>query len=158
MIEKILELIELKNFGELRRELEELNPIDIAPVFDELETEKRALFFRLLPKEFAAEVFIELDADMQEALIKGFSDSELKDILDELYLDDAVDIIEEMPANVVKRILRQSDKETRRAINELLNYPKDSAGSIMTPEFVDLKKDMTVGEAFNRIRKNEVGS
>ena len=156
MTEKILELLELKKYGELRRELEELNPIDIAPFFDDLEGERRALLFRFLPKEFAAEVFIELDADMQEALIKGFSDSELKEVIDDLYLDDAVDIIEEMPANVVKRILRQSDKETRRRINELLNYPKDSAGSIMTPEFVDLKKDMTVEEAFAHIRKTAV--
>ena len=153
MIEKITELLEKKKYGELRTVLEETNPMDLAAVFEELETEWEIIVFRLLPKELAAETFVELDAEMQENLIKNFSDKELKAVIDELFLDDAVDIIEEMPANVVKRILKQSDKETRLAINELLNYPKDSAGSIMTPEFVNLKKHMTVAEAFDYIRK-----
>lgn len=153
MEQKILELLENKRFSQLRALLEEINPIDLAPVFEELEQEKQVLLFRILPKEFAAETFVELDGDMQESLIKSFSDSELKAVLDELYLDDTVDIIEEMPAGVVKRILRQSDREARKAINELLKYPKDSAGSLMTPEYVDLKKSMTVSEAFAHIRK-----
>jgi len=156
MTEKIIELLEKKKYTVLRTELEGINPVDVSPIFGELEPERRPLLFRILPKGFAAEVFIELEAEMQEALIKSFSDSELKEILDELYLDDTVDIIEEMPANVVKRILRQSDKETRRQINELLKYPKDSAGSIMTPEFVDLKREMTVEEAIAKIRRTGI--
>ena len=111
------------------------------------------LVFRLLPKEQAAEVFVELDSDQQEMLIQGFSNTELKEVLDELYLDDTVDIVEEMPANVVKRILRHSDPETRKSINEILKYPDDSTGSIMTTEFVDLKATMTVEDALKRIRR-----
>ena len=153
MIEKILNLLETKSLKELREMVEEINPIDLAPIFEELEPEKQVLLLRLLPKELAAETFVELDGDMQEALILKFSDKELKAVVDELYLDDAVDIIEEMPAGIVKKILRGADAETRKAINELLKYPKDSAGSIMTPEYIDLKKNMTVQEAFGRIRK-----
>lgn len=156
MEQKIIELLESKQFSKLRALLEDINPIDLAPVFEELDSEKQVLLFRILPKEFAAEMFVELDGDMQESLIKSFSDNELKAVLDELYLDDTVDIIEEMPAGVVKRILRQSDREARKAINELLKYPKDSAGSIMTPEYVDLKKTMTVSEAFAHIRKTGI--
>ena len=110
------------------------------------------MVYRLLPKELAAEAFAEMDKDLQEILIQAFSDKELQEVLDELYLDDAVDIIEEMPANVVKRILRQTKPEVRKKINEILHYPEDSAGSIMTIEYVDLKKDMTVEDAFSRIR------
>lgn len=117
-----------------------MNPADIASVLDEVSANQRLLMFRLLAKEEAAETFVELDSDNQESLIHAFSDSELKEVLDELYLDDAVDVIEEMPATVVKRILRNADSETRESINTLLKYPEDSAGSIMTPEFVDLKK------------------
>ena len=114
------------------------------------------LFFRLLSKEDAADTFVELEGDTQEALIHGISDTELREVLDELYLDDAVDIIEEMPATLVKRILQNTDRETRNSINILLKYPEDSAGSMMTPEFVDLKKDMTVEDAFKRIRRTGV--
>ena len=153
MIDTILNLLETKALKELRVMVEEINPIDLAPVFDELEPEKQVLLFRLLPKELAAETFVELDGDMQEALILKFSDKELKAVVDELYLDDAVDIIEEMPAGIVKKILRGADSQTRKAINELLKYPKDSTGSIMTPEYIDLKKNMTVRDAFERIRK-----
>lgn len=153
MTEKILELLEQKAFKKLRELILDINPIDIAPVFEELDPEKRLLLFRLLPKEYAAEIFVEFDGDMQESLIKSLGDKELKAVMDELYLDDAVDIIEEMPAGIVKKILRGADRETRKTINELLKYPKDSAGSLMTPEFVDLKKQMTVSEAFDRIRK-----
>lgn len=115
--------------------------------------EKVPLVFRLLPKELAAEVFVELDSDEQELLIQSFSNTELKEVLDELYLDDTVDIVEEMPANVVKRILRHCDPEMRKSINEILKYPEDSTGSIMTMEFVDLKQTMTVEAAFKRIRR-----
>ena len=128
----------------------------MAAIFEELPTEQRLLLFRLLPKEEAAETFVELNGDTQEALITAFSDTELKEVIDELYLDDTVDIIEEMPATVVKRILKNTDTQTRKSINTLLKYPEDSAGSIMTPEFVDLKKDSTVEDAFKRIRRTGV--
>ena len=110
----------------------------------------------MLTKENAAETFVEFDGDTQENLIRAFSDTELREVLDEIYIDDAADIIEEMPATIVKRILKNTDKETREAINTILKYPDDSAGSIMTPEFVDLKKDMTVEDAFKRIRRTGV--
>ncbi len=156
MLENILELYELKRFSKIRGILGEMNPVDIAAILNELEKDKQVVLFRLLPKGLAAEAFVELDGDMQEALIKSFSDSELRDVLNELFLDDTVDIIEEMPAGVVKRILSQSDPQTRRTINELLNYPRESAGSIMTTEFIDLKKDMTVEEAFAHIRATAI--
>lgn len=111
------------------------------------------MLFRLLPKTLAAETFVEMDSDTQESLIAAFNDKELQEVMEELFIDDTVDIIEEMPANVVKRMIRQADPETRRLINEILNYPSDSAGSIMTIEFVDLHKDMTVSEAFDKIRR-----
>ncbi len=112
--------------------------------------------FRLLPKEQAAETFVEMEPDAQELLIQGFSDRELKEVVDELYLDDAVDLVEEMPANVVRRILSQADPETRKSINELLRYPENSAGSIMTTEYVSLRPGMTVEEAILRIRRTGV--
>jgi CBS domain-containing protein len=112
--------------------------------------------FRLLPKELAADTFVEMDSDLQEALIAAFSDRELREVIDEMFLDDTVDIIEEMPANVVKRILKNVDADTRKSINEVLNYPEDSAGSIMTIEYVDLRPDMTVKEAFEHIRRTGV--
>lgn len=153
MTEEILELLKAKQYSKLKEILSETEPADIAYMFDDLPTENMPLLYRLLPKELAAEVFVELDADTQELLIRGFSDSELKEVLDELYLDDAVDIIEEMPANVVKRIIRHTEPEMRNHINEILNYPKDSAGSVMTIEFVHLRGDMTVQDAFTRIRR-----
>ncbi len=156
MIEEILTLIENKEFVRLRSTLSEMNAPDIAAMVDEIPEEYVLRLFRLLPKELAADTFVEMDADTQEHLIKRFSDKELHDVLDEMYLDDTVDIIEEMPANVVKRILRQSDPQTRSEINKILNYPKDSAGSIMTIEYVDLKTHMTVAQAFERIRKTGV--
>ena len=116
--------------------------------------EYRAVMFRLLPKDIAADVFVELESDSQEMLIKSFSNTELESILDELYLDDTVDIIEEMPANVVKRILKYSDPDTRKEINKILQYPEDSAGSIMTTEFIKLRQYNTVEQAFDIIRKN----
>lgn len=133
-----------------------MNPADIASVFDGLEESRLPLLFRLLPKELAAETFVEMEPDAQELLIRGFSDSELREVLDELYVDDAVDIVEEMPANVVRRILSQADPDMRKDINEILRYPENSAGSIMTTEYVSLRPGMTVEEAILRIRRTGV--
>ena len=152
LLEKIEEYIARKRYADLRDLLLPMEAADIASLCGELD-EKVALVFRLLPKEQAAEVFVELDSDQQELLIQSFSNTELKEVLDELYLDDTVDIVEEMPANVVKRILKHSDPEMRKSINEILKYPDDSTGSIMTTEFVDLKEDMTVEAALKRIRR-----
>ena len=154
--ETIKKLLEEKKFNTLRDILVTMKPYDIAAVFEELQDEKTPILFRILPKELAAETFVEMDEDTQEFLIHGFSDSELKEIVNELFVEDAVDIIEEMPANVVKRILRQADKDMRREINELLKYPEDSAGSIMTTEFIVLRPDMTAEMAIKRIRRTGV--
>ena len=156
LTETIKKLLEEKKYNTLRDILVTMMPYDIAAVFEELQDEKTPILFRILPKELAAETFVEMDEDTQEFLIHGFSDSELKEIVNELFVDDAVDIIEEMPANVVKRILRQADKEMRREINELLKYPEDSAGSIMTTEFIVLRPDMTAEMAIKRIRRTGV--
>ena len=152
-MERIEDLISRKRYAELRDLLLPLEAPDIAQLCGDLDEQTLPLVFRLLPKEQAAEVFVELDSDQQELLIQGFSNTELKEVLDELYLDDTVDIVEEMPANVVKRILRHSDPEMRKSINEILKYPDDCAGSIMTTEFVDLKATMTVEDALKRIRR-----
>ena len=136
-------LLDDKKYHSLRDILSTMNPADIAAVFDELPESRLPLLFRLLPKELAAETFVEMDTDAQALLIRGFSDSELKEVIDELYVDDAVDIVEEMPANVVQRILTQADPEMRKQINEILRYPEDSAGSIMTTEYVSLRPNMT---------------
>ena len=154
--EKISNLFEEKKYSQIKESVAEMNSADIALIFEEIPEDKRLLLFRLLPKEEASDAFVELDGDTQEALIRAFSDNELKEVIDELYLDDTVDIIEEMPATIVKRILRSTDAETRASINALLKYPEDSSGSIMTPEFVDLKKDNTVEDAFKRIRRTGV--
>jgi magnesium transporter len=153
LLDELEENIQNGKYSPLRSKLELLEPVDIAWLLGEVAEEERAPVFRLLPKEMAAEVFAELEPDEQEALIEVFADRELKAVLDGLYSDDAADLIEEMPANMVKRILKQTDPQKRNVINQLLNYPKDSAGSIMTTEFMDLKADMTVQEAFDRIRK-----
>ena len=153
LLEKIEEMTRRKQYKALRDILVELEPADIADLFDDLPEEMLPLLFRLLPKEPAAELFVELEPDVQEMLIRGFSNTELKEVLDELYLDDAVDIVEEMPAGVVKRILKHADPDTRKSINEILKYPEDSAGALMTTEFVDLKRDMTVEDALKRIRR-----
>ncbi len=149
----IMSLLEEKKYPSLRDILVTMNPSDIAGVFLELEQERIPLLFRLLPKELAAETFVEMEPEHQQMLIQGFSDKELKEVVDELYLDDAVDLIEEMPANVVRRILAQADPDTRKSINELLRYPENSAGSIMTTEYVGLRPQMTVGESILRIRR-----
>ena len=153
LLEEIEEMTRRKQYKALRDILVELEPADIADLFDDLPEEMLPLLFRLLPKEPAAELFVDLEPDVQEMLIRGFSNTELKEVLDELYLDDAVDIVEEMPAGVVKRILKHADPDTRKSINEILKYPEDSAGALMTTEFVDLKRDMTVEDALKRIRR-----
>lgn len=155
MQEEIFELIEGKKYARLRELLSDMNPADIAQILEEIPEKELPVIFRILPKELAAEVFVEMDSEMQQLLIEAFSDRELREVMDELFMDDTVDIIDEMPATVAKRILRQTDANTRKMINQLLAYPDDSAGSIMTTEYVDLKKTMTVDEAFDRIR--EVG-
>ena len=150
----LMELVEQHQYRRLREELSQMNEVDVAEFLDELDVEQEILVFRLLPKDMAAEVFTYLEnAEDQEKLIGALSDKELREVLDELYLDDTVDLIEDMPANVVSRILRNTDASTRSQINQLLNYPKDSAGSIMTTEFVDLHPNATVQESFARIRR-----
>ena len=156
LTESIKMLLEEKKFNTLKDILVTMKPYDIASIFEELQDEKMPILFRILPKELAAETFVEMDEEFQEFLIHGFSDRELKEVVDELFIDDAVDLIEEMPANVVKRILRQADKDTRKQINELLKYPEDSAGSIMTTEFIVLRLDMTAEMAIKRIRRTGV--
>lgn len=152
-VDKILKLIEEKKFFKLRETLIEMNPADIATIFEEVNQKDITLLFRVLPKELAANTFTYLESNMQQRLIEAFSDRELSDVIEELFMDDTVDIIEEMPANVVNKILKNVDPQTRTLINELLNYPDDSAGSIMTTEYVALKGGMTVEEAFAHIRK-----
>ena len=157
IVEKaILSMLEGKKYSTLRDILATMNPSDVAGLFDGLEDKQIPLMYRLLPKELAAETFVEMEADAQELLIRGFSDNELKEVLDELYVDDAADLVEEMPANVVKRILKNADPEMRKSINQILRYPEYSAGSIMTTEFVSLRPNMTVEEAILRIRRQGV--
>lgn len=150
--ETALELLETKQFSKLKLLLAEMNSADIAELLSDLSNEALLLAFRILPKDQAADIFVEMDSDEQEMLIQSFSDNELKAVVNDLFVDDAVDILEEMPANVVKRILRFTNPETRRWINEILKYPEDSAGSIMTVEYVRLKKNMTVDDAIMHIR------
>ncbi len=157
IVEKaILKMLEDKKYAALRDILVVMNPSDIAVLFSGMEEKQIPLLFRLLPKELAAESFVEMEPEAQELLIRGFSDNELKEIVDELYVDDAADLVEEMPANVVKRILKQADPEMRRSINQILRYPEYSAGSIMTTEYVSLRPNMTVEEAILRIRRQGV--
>lgn len=151
--EHIDSLIEKRNFLRLKQILSDMQPADIAEILDEAKDKDILVIFRLLPKELAAEVFVEFDSDKQEFLLNAFSDKELREVLDELFMDDAADIIDEMPASVAKRILKNTDANTRRMINQLLAYPDDSAGSIMTTEYIDLKRTMTVDEALDKIRR-----
>ena len=154
IVEKALvKMLEDKKYATLRDILVTMNPADIAELFSSIEEKKIPVLFRVLPKELAADTFVEMEPEEQEILIKGFSDNELKEILDELYVDDAADLVEEMPANVVKRILRQADPEMRSSINQILRYPENSAGSIMTTEYVSLRPQMTVEESILRIRR-----
>ena len=157
IVEKaVLRMMEDKKYATLRDILVTMNPSDVAGLFDGLEEKQIPLMYRLLPKELAAETFVEMEPEAQELLIRSFSDNELKEVVDELYVDDAVDLVEEMPANVVRRILASADPDTRKTINELLRYPENSAGSIMTTEYVSLRPSMTVGEAILRIRRQGV--
>ena len=152
----LLKMLEDKKYATLKDILVTMNPSDVAGLFDGLEDKQIPLMFRLLPKELAAETFVEMEPEAQELLIRGFSDNELKEVLDELYVDDAADIVEEMPANVVKRILKNADPEMRSSINQILRYPEYSAGSIMTTEYVSLRPSMTVEEAILRIRRQGI--
>ena len=156
MNEKILELLEAKKYSEIGALLKDMNPADAAVMLEGLPEQKMPIVFRLLSKELAADTFAYMDGDAQEILVRGFSDKELDEVMEQLFLDDTVDMLEEMPANVVKRVLRHVDADTRKMINQVLNYPKDSAGSIMTMEYVDLKRSMTVEQAFERIRATGV--
>ena len=152
----ILQMLEDKKYATLRDILSTMNPFDVAGLFNDLEEKQIPLMFRLLPKEQAAETFVEMDTEAQELLIRGFSDNELKEVLDELYVDDAADLVEEMPANVVKRILKNADPEMRSSINQILRYPEYSAGSLMTTEYVSLRPHMTIEEGILRIRRQGV--
>ena len=152
----LLKMLEAKKYAALRDILLVMYPSDIAELFGDIDEDRIPLLFRLLPKELAAETFVEMEPDAQELLIRSFSDNELKEIVDELYVDDAADLVEEMPANVVKRILKQADPEMRKSINQILRYPENSAGSLMTTEYVSLRPEMTVEEAILRIRRQGV--
>lgn len=156
MNEEILELLQRQEYVALKPILSAMNGIDVAEIFEEVDNETLPILFRILPKDLAAETFVEMDAERKELLINRLNDRELRGVMDELFLDDTVDLLEEMPASVVKRLLAQSDKETRTYINEILKYPKDSAGSIMTIEFVALRASMTVKTAFEKIRKTAI--
>jgi len=156
-LDEILMLLKERNYAVLKPLLSSMNAIDLAEVFEETESDADLLIlFRILPKDLASETFVEMDSDVKERLIHKLTDRELRAVLDELFLDDTVDFIEEMPASVVRRVLAQSDSETRASINEILKYPKDSAGSIMTIEFVSLRPTMTVDDAFERIRRTAI--
>lgn len=153
LIINIREKLENKDLNSVREILENTQPQDIAILFKELSDEEMIKLYRILSKDLAVETFAEMDPDLQEELIKALTDKELKEVIDELFTDDTVDLIEEMPSNVVKRILRTIPPEERKLINEFLRYPENSAGSVMTDEFVDLKENMTVKDAFDKIRK-----
>ena len=157
MIANVLELLKNKQYAALQKVLDDLNPADIAEAMEtiyddgDINNDELVRLYRLLPKDLAADTFVELNSDMQEVLITAFSDKELRAVLDDMYLDDTVDVIEEMPANVVTRLLKNVDAETRRNINIILKYPEDSAGSIMTIEYAELHPYMTVQDAFTEI-------
>mgnify|MGYP001126301515 CR=1 FL=1 len=155
-LEEVIELIENKRINELRKYLENINSADFPSILEQIDEEKKIMVYRILPKSKAAEVFVELDHDAQEKLINYLTDNEIKNVMNEIYMDDAVDLIEEMPSFVVKRILANTKSENRKIINELLKYPDDTAGSLMTTEFVDLEEDMTVDEAFKIIKESGI--
>ncbi len=151
--ERMADLLDRHEFKQLKEELESIHPVDIVDAFEELDKKQRTLVFRLLAKEEAAEVFTDMNSDMREDLINALSDSELEEVMDEMYVDDTVDVLEEMPANVVDRLLMVTDEDTRQKINALLQYPEDSAGSIMNIEYISLRKEMTVADAILKIRQ-----
>ena len=154
--EDIVALLRTRKYATLKPMLARMNPVDASRVFDELDEAESLMLFRLFPKDLAAEVFVELDTERQQALIERLNNVEVRAVMGELFVDDVVDVIEEMPANVVKRMLAQSDENTRMYVNEILRYPKDSAGSIMTVEFVSLRPEMTVDEAEEKIRRTAI--
>lgn len=156
MKEKILEFVEQGRFVEAREELICMNVVDIAQFFEETDKHKLLVMFRILPKEIASGVFTHMPYELQRYIIETITDREAKNILDELFLDDTIDFLEEMPANVVKKVLKNSDEDTRKLINQFLNYPENSAGSIMTIEYVDLKREMTVKQAIQHIKKTGI--
>ena len=156
--DEIVTLLKERRFSTLKPLVASMNAVDISEVFEEISSDDMPIFFRILPKSLASEAFVELDRDIKHELINKLTDLEIKSVMDEMFIDDTVDLIEEMPANVVKRLLRQSDKETRAMINEILKYPKDSAGSIMTTEYISLREEMTVKEAFEKIRASAIDS
>lgn len=151
--EQMTELLDRHDYKKLKEELESVHPVDIVDAFDDLDKKERILVFRLLAKEEAAEVFTDMDSDMREDLINALTDSELEEVMEEMYVDDTVDVLEEMPANVVDRLLMVTDEDTRTKINALLQYPEDSAGSIMNIEYISLRKEMTVADAILKIRQ-----
>ena len=155
-MERIKELIENKQYTLLRQELSELNEADIAALLEELPEEELIKIFRILPKTIAADVFAYLSIETEQLIITKLTEREATNIINNLMADDATDLMEEMPASVVKKLLANANSETRRDINHLLRYPEDSAGSIMTVEFVDLKENLTVEQAINRLRKTGV--
>lgn len=152
MEEMILALLSKRHFTELKSILSEINPADLVEYLDAIPKNELLLVFRILPKELAAETFVEMDSDMQKHLISAFSDKELRDVVSELFVDETVEVIDEMPASVAKRIIAQADPQTRKEINQILAYPDDSAGSLITTEYVDLKKHITVADAFKHIK------
>ncbi len=153
VLENLLEMLEERRYKELKTELENMHPVDIAEMMEELDEKQILLIFRLLEKDEAAEVFTEMNTDLRENLLNALTDSEIAEFMEEMYLDDTVDIVEELPANVVDRLLLSTDEETRAQINELLKYPEDSAGSIMNVEYIAFQKEMTVEEAILKIRQ-----
>lgn len=150
---ELMELLDSRQYSAFMHRLDDLNPVDAAEFLSSLPEQRLPVVFRLLKKDTAAEIFAELDSDAQESIIRGMSDREIAAMLEELYTDDAVDMLEEMPANVVNRIMRNATAETRAEINRFLAYPEHSAGSVMTSEFIDLRKDMTCADAITRIRR-----
>lgn len=153
ILEIILEKLENREFKEIKEILEDMHPVDVAEMLEEMEDKQMILVFRLLQKDEAAETFTEMNSDTRQVLLNALSDSEIKEVMDEMYLDDTVDVLEEMPANVVDRLLMMTDEETRKQINTLLNYPEDSAGSIMNVDYIAFSKDMTVEDAILKIRQ-----
>ena len=156
LLETIYRLLDEKKIGELHSFFRDMRPADIAELLAEVKDDRLLIFFRVLPKELAADTFVLMDTDQMESLIEAFSDRELTALIEDMYLDDAVDVIEEMPANVADRILSRASNETRREINALLKYPHDSAGSILTTEYIRLYPDMTVSQAFDVIRRTGI--
>ncbi|MEE3468975.1 MAG: CBS domain-containing protein, partial [Eubacterium sp.] len=151
-IEELNELLKTKQYRLLREKINDINEVDLAEFIEDLDHEQRLLVFRMLHKDNAADVFANLPVEVQAQIIISITDTELKSIVDELYVDDAVDMLEELPATVVRRVLKNATPETRKLINQFLKYPEDSAGSIMTAEYLSLKKEMRVLNAFDYIR------